>query len=97
MMFSDGRNITGHEKNSSNKKQEKKNSVFNSGIIFSQFGWQRYSPSTVNDYLARRDAGWMGPIFNLLGVTVSSIISEQSFIFDPDFVNKDAQIQDLLI
>ena len=46
---------------------------------------------TVNDYLARRDAGWMGPIFNLLGVTVSSIINEQSFIFDPDFVNKDAQ------
>jgi preprotein translocase subunit SecA len=46
---------------------------------------------TVNDYLARRDAGWMGPIFNLLGVTVSSMISEQSFLFDPSFVNKDAQ------
>ncbi len=46
---------------------------------------------TVNDYLARRDAGWMGPIFNFLGVTVSSIISEASFIFDPNFVNKDAQ------
>jgi len=46
---------------------------------------------TVNDYLARRDAGWMGPIFDLLGITVSSIISEQSFIFDPNFVNKDAQ------
>jgi len=46
---------------------------------------------TVNDYLARRDAGWMGPIFNLLGITVSSIISEQSFIFDLNFINKDAQ------
>ena len=46
---------------------------------------------TVNDYLARRDAGWMGPIFNFLGVTVSSIINEQSFIFDPDFINKDVQ------
>ncbi|KKQ28553.1 MAG: preprotein translocase subunit SecA [Candidatus Levybacteria bacterium RIFCSPLOWO2_12_FULL_37_14] len=46
---------------------------------------------TVNDYLARRDAGWMGPIFNLLGVTVSSIINDQSFIFDPDFIDKDAQ------
>ncbi|MDO8657634.1 MAG: preprotein translocase subunit SecA [Candidatus Levybacteria bacterium] len=44
---------------------------------------------TVNDYLARRDAGWMGPIFNFLGVTVSSIISEQSFIFDPVFTNKE--------
>lgn len=45
---------------------------------------------TVNDYLARRDAGWMGPIFHLLGLSVSSIISEQSFIFDPDYEDKSA-------
>ena len=45
---------------------------------------------TVNDYLARRDAGWMGPIFNLLGMKVSSIISEQSFIYDPKFNNPEA-------
>ncbi|MBI3984825.1 MAG: preprotein translocase subunit SecA [Candidatus Levybacteria bacterium] len=45
---------------------------------------------TVNDYLARRDAGWMGPIFDFLGMTVSSLISEQSFLFDPKFVNKEA-------
>ncbi len=44
---------------------------------------------TVNDYLARRDAGWMGPVFDLLGMTVSSIISEQSFIFDRKFKNTD--------
>ncbi len=44
---------------------------------------------TVNDYLARRDAGWMGPVFNLLGMSVSSIISEQSFIFDPEFTNTE--------
>lgn len=43
---------------------------------------------TVNDYLARRDAGWMGPIFKLLGSSVSSIINEQSFLFDPDFTNE---------
>lgn len=43
---------------------------------------------TVNDYLARRDAGWMGPIFDLLGLSVSSIISEQSFIYDPKFVKE---------
>ncbi len=42
---------------------------------------------TVNDYLARRDAGWMGPIFNLLGVSVASIINDQSFLFDPTFAN----------
>jgi preprotein translocase subunit SecA len=44
---------------------------------------------TVNDYLARRDAGWMGPIFDLLGVSVSSIISEQSFLYDPSFSNEN--------
>jgi len=42
---------------------------------------------TVNDYLARRDAGWMGPIFHFLGVSVSSIINDQSFLFDPHFSN----------
>ena len=39
---------------------------------------------TVNDYLARRDAGWNGPIFNLLGLSVASIVQEmKSYIFDP--------------
>ena len=42
---------------------------------------------TVNDYLARRDAGWMGPVFHLLGLSVSSLISEQSLLFDPTFEN----------
>lgn len=41
---------------------------------------------TVNDYLARRDAGWNGPIFDILGLTVGSIIQEgKSFVFDPKF------------
>lgn len=41
---------------------------------------------TVNDYLARRDAGWNGPIFNLLGMTVGSIVQEmKSFVFDLEF------------
>ncbi|HEY9594148.1 MAG TPA: preprotein translocase subunit SecA, partial [Spirochaetia bacterium] len=31
---------------------------------------------TVNDYLAERDAGWMGPIYNLLGVSVGVILSQ---------------------
>ena len=41
---------------------------------------------TVNDYLARRDAGWNGPIFHLLGLSTGSIIQEtKSFVYDPDF------------
>lgn len=33
---------------------------------------------TVNDYLARRDRQWMGPIFEMLGLTVGCIQSEMS-------------------
>ncbi len=44
---------------------------------------------TVNDYLARRDAGWMGGIFDFLGMTTSATISERSFIYDPKFDDKD--------
>ncbi|HVZ58980.1 MAG TPA: preprotein translocase subunit SecA [Patescibacteria group bacterium] len=50
---------------------------------------------TVNDYLARRDAGWMGPIFHFLGLSVASIISESSFMFDPTFT-KEGEIDDRL-
>lgn len=45
---------------------------------------------TVNDYLARRDCGWMGPIFHLLGLKTSAIINDQSFIYDPEFDDKSA-------
>src|SRR4030043_814321 len=41
---------------------------------------------TVNDYLARRDAGGNGPIFKLLGLSVGIIAQEmKSFVFDPEF------------
>ncbi len=47
---------------------------------------------TVNDYLAKRDVQWMGPIYHLLGLTVGVIQSaggghpdEASFEFDPDY------------
>ncbi|BCX14666.1 MAG: protein translocase subunit SecA [Patescibacteria group bacterium] len=44
---------------------------------------------TVNDYLARRDAGWNGPTFNLLGLSVGVIVQEsKSFVFDPNFSDK---------
>ena len=45
---------------------------------------------TVNDYLARRDAGWMGTIFHFLGLTTSAIISDKSYLYDPAFTEKDA-------
>jgi preprotein translocase subunit SecA len=44
---------------------------------------------TVNEYLAQRDAGWMGQIYNFLGLSVGVIITEQSFMYDPEFENED--------
>ena len=40
---------------------------------------------TVNDYLARRDTQWMGPIYDLLGVTVGTIQHDESFLFDRSY------------
>ena len=44
---------------------------------------------TVNDYLARRDVQWMGPVYHYLGLSVGSIIHDASFLFDPAFIPKD--------
>jgi len=43
---------------------------------------------TVNDYLSRRDAVWMGQIYDALGVSVGVINHETSFIYDPLHKNK---------
>ena len=53
---------------------------------------------TVNDYLARRDAGWNGPIYHALGMTVSVIGHEMSLLYDPDFLDEthpDPRLQHL--
>ena len=38
---------------------------------------------TLNDYLAKRDAQWMGPVYHLLGLSVGVIQHEAAFLFDP--------------
>src|SRR3990167_914467 len=39
---------------------------------------------TVNDYLARRDARWMGPLYHFLGLSIGIINHEKSYLFDPN-------------
>jgi len=46
---------------------------------------------TVNDYLSRRDAVWMGQIYNALGLSASCLNHEQSFLYDPDYKKEDDQ------
>ncbi len=42
---------------------------------------------TVNDYLAQLHAGWMGEIYDFLGLTTGCIINEQSFIYEKGYSN----------
>lgn len=43
---------------------------------------------TVNDYLAQRDAGWNGELFDFLGLSTGVIINDASFIYDKDYDNE---------
>ena len=43
---------------------------------------------TVNDYLAQRDAGWMGQVYDFLGLTTGVIINEASFVYDKEYDNE---------
>ncbi|OGG45500.1 preprotein translocase subunit SecA [Candidatus Kaiserbacteria bacterium RIFCSPHIGHO2_01_FULL_50_13] len=49
---------------------------------------------TVNDYLSRRDAVWMGQIYNFLGLSVGVLNHESSFLYDPAHVPKEEVVSD---
>ncbi len=44
---------------------------------------------TVNDYLARRDAVWMGQVYSALGMSVGVINHDQSYRYDPLFAKAE--------
>jgi len=53
---------------------------------------------TVNDYLARRDAVWMGKVYHFLGLSVGVINSHHrqipdagTYVYDPDFEPSDSE------
>ena len=50
---------------------------------------------TVNDYLARRDPQWMGPVFHFLGVSVGMITHDESFVFEPGYPTSDERLINL--
>src|SRR6187397_648648 len=56
---------------------------------------------TVNDYLARRDPQWMGPIYHFLGVSVGMILGQQSdggaqsYVFEPGHPTNDERLINL--
>ncbi len=54
---------------------------------------------TVNDYLARRDAGWMAPLYHLLGMSVGvNVSSAGTYLYDPEYLDEthpDPRLQHL--
>ncbi len=57
---------------------------------------------TVNDYLAKRDCQWMGPIYHFLGLSISVIqnagnggVDSASFLFDPNYRSDDDRYEHL--
>lgn len=45
---------------------------------------------TVNDYLARRDAGWMGRVYSFLGLSTATIIHDSALLFDSEYIDETA-------
>ncbi len=50
---------------------------------------------TVNDYLARRDAQWMGQVYDMLGISVGVLQHEGSYVYEPDANNSSAGMESL--
>jgi len=46
---------------------------------------------TVNDYLSRRDATWMGQIYAFLGLSTGVLNHDSSYLYDPEHKDKDAE------
>ena len=49
---------------------------------------------TVNDYLSRRDAVWMGQVYNMLGISVSVINHESSFVYNEVMNAEEDRVRD---
>ncbi|MBA2720475.1 MAG: preprotein translocase subunit SecA, partial [Chloroflexi bacterium] len=50
---------------------------------------------TPNDYLARRDPQWMGPVFHFLGISLGMITHDESFVFEPGYPTSDERLINL--
>ncbi|MEI6810499.1 MAG: preprotein translocase subunit SecA [Candidatus Nomurabacteria bacterium] len=50
---------------------------------------------TVNDYLSRRDAVWMGQVYDALGLSVSVINHQSSFLYDSTHQEEDKDRDDV--
>ena len=87
------------------KTGEGKTLVATLSLYLNALEWRGAHLVTVNDYLARRDAGWNGPLYHALGMSVGVIVpgadgnpDTGSFLYDPDFLDEthpDSRLQHL--
>ncbi|MDD3491807.1 MAG: preprotein translocase subunit SecA [Candidatus Pacebacteria bacterium] len=50
---------------------------------------------TVNDYLAKRDAVWMGQVYDYLGLTTSCLSQDGSYLYDSQYIEKKDKREEL--
>ena len=78
---------------------EGKTLVATLALYLNALEWRGAHLVTVNDYLARRDAGWNAPLFAFLGLTVGVIAGQDlSFVYDPEYLDEshpDSRLQHL--
>ena len=74
------------------KTGEGKTLVATLPTYLNSLGNQSVHVVTVNDYLARRDAEWMGPIYKFLGLTVSCLQNNDSLEFQYDEKTKEGRM-----
>ncbi len=81
--------ITLHEGNIAEMKTgEGKTLASTLAVFLNLLGGRGVHIVTVNDYLAKRDAVWMGQIYYALGASVACITHNSSFIYDPEFLSE---------
>ena len=70
-----------HDGNIAEMKLEGKTLMYNSLHTLMHYQ-ERVHVITVNDYLARRDASWMGQIYHALGLRTGVINDNSTYVFD---------------
>ena len=50
---------------------------------------------TVNDYLAKRDTVWMGPVYHLMGLSVGCLQHESAYVYDPTAAGDNPSLRHL--
>ena len=77
------------------KTGEGKTLVATLSVYLNALGGKGVHVVTVNDYLARRDVQWMGPVYHALGLTVSSLQHEGALQYDPEIRASDPSFRSL--